>query len=53
MQNISVERFEYLRVVLERQQSREIDYSEAVEVGETLIRFFEVLAEGGLHGKEN
>jgi hypothetical protein len=40
------ERINALRFILEREQGREVSYSEAVEVGETLLSFFEVLAEG-------
>ena len=38
------DRFEALRLILEGQQSRTITYGEALEVGESLISFFEVLA---------
>ena len=38
------DRFEALRLILEGQQSRPITYGEALEVGESLISFFEVLA---------
>lgn len=36
---------ESLRVILEHEQSRHIPYEEALEVGESLISFFELLAE--------
>lgn len=39
------EDIELLRDILERQQSRPVPYEEAVEVSESLIIFFEVLAQ--------
>jgi hypothetical protein len=39
------ETIESLRVILEREQSRPVPYKEALEVGESLITFFELLAE--------
>lgn len=53
MQDVSTKRVESLRLILEREQGREISHSEALEIGETFVRFFEVLAEGGVDGKEN
>ena len=35
---------EQLRQLLEREQQREVDYREAIEVSRDLIEFFEVLA---------
>jgi hypothetical protein len=40
------ERVEALRSILEREQCRPISYAEAAEVGESLMNFFETLAEG-------
>lgn len=53
MQDVSTEKVESLRLILEREQGREISRSEALEVGEALVRFFEVLAEDGADGKES
>jgi hypothetical protein len=36
---------EVLRLILEHEQSRHIVYEEALDIGESLITFFEVLAE--------
>ncbi len=38
-------RVELLRQILIKEQSREIAYDEAVDVGESLLTLFEVLAE--------
>jgi hypothetical protein len=45
-------RIESLRHILEFNQGRNVSYDEAKEVGESLITFYEVLAEGngGQHG---
>jgi len=40
------ERVEALRLILEREQCRPVSYAEAAEIGESLMRFFEVLAGG-------
>jgi hypothetical protein len=42
-----LENVEALRLILEHQQSRHIVYEEALDVGESLITFFKVLAEPG------
>jgi len=42
----SAEIYESLRLILEREQSRQIALEEALDVGDSLIVFFEVLAEG-------
>lgn len=39
------ESVETLRLILEHEQARSIIYEEAFDVGESLITFFEVLAE--------
>ena len=39
------DRTERLRLILEHEQGRPISYDEAQELGESLINFFEVLAE--------
>lgn len=39
------DRIESLRLILEREQHRPVTYGEALEVGESLINFFEVLAD--------
>ena len=39
-------RIESLRHILEFNQGRSVSYGEAKEVGESLITFYEVLAEG-------
>jgi len=41
------ENIESLRLILEQEQSRHIVYEEALDIGESLITFFEVLAESG------
>ncbi len=42
----SVDGIEVLRMILERQQARDVTYEEATEIGQSLITFFEVLGEG-------
>lgn len=44
-QALEDDRVESLRLLLERQQQRAISYEEALDVGETLVNFFELLAE--------
>lgn len=44
-QSSESERIERLRVILEQEQGRPVPYSEALEVGESLISFYEVLAD--------
>ena len=39
------DRIESLRLILEHEQSRSIAYDEALEIGESLISFYEVLAD--------
>jgi hypothetical protein len=39
------DQIESLRLILEHEQNRSIEYTEAQEVGESLISFFEILAE--------
>ena len=41
----STDRVEDLRRILEEEQDREISYGEANDVGESLLIFFQVLAE--------
>lgn len=38
------ETIEALRLILEREQSRQIDEAEVIEIGESLITFYELLA---------
>lgn len=40
-----MDRIECLRLILEAEQGRSVTYEEALEVGESLICFFEVLAD--------
>lgn len=40
-----IDSVEALRQILETKQQRSVTYTEAIEVGESLINFFEVLAE--------
>jgi hypothetical protein len=47
-QAVDVEKIERLRAILESEQCRPITFDEALEVGESLINFFEVLAEDAL-----
>ena len=42
---LEAERIESLRQILEAEQSRPVTYEEALEIGESLINFFEVLAD--------
>jgi hypothetical protein len=42
----SDEQIEALRLILEKQQSRPVAYDEALEVGEALLDFLELLAFG-------
>lgn len=39
------ERIESLRLILEKEQHRNVTYDEALEVGRSLVRFFKALAE--------
>jgi hypothetical protein len=48
-QSTAVDRIEDLRHILERQQSRIITREDAVEIGESLITFFELLGENPAH----
>lgn len=43
-QESETDRIEALRHILESQQRRTVTYGEALEVGESLISFFQVLA---------
>ena len=45
-QTLDASGIESLRLILERQQRRPVTYEEALEVGESLISFFMVLADG-------
>jgi hypothetical protein len=44
-QSSESERIERLRMILEQEQGRPVTYGEALEVGESLISFYEVLAD--------
>ena len=44
-QLVKDDRIESLRIILEREQHRSVTYSEAAEIGESLIDFFVVLAD--------
>jgi hypothetical protein len=44
-QFVEVDRVEDLRNILERQQSKMVTREEALEIGESLITFFELLGE--------
>ena len=39
------ETIEALRLILEREQSRPIDEAEAIEIGESLLTFYELLGQ--------
>ena len=39
------DRIEVLRVILEREQGRPVEYAEAREVGNSLVSFYEALGE--------
>jgi hypothetical protein len=42
---IPKEAIEALRLILEREQSREIDEAEVIEIGESLLTFYELLGQ--------
>jgi hypothetical protein len=44
-QKLAADQVENLRIILEQKQKREITSSEAAEVGQSLIDFFELLAD--------
>lgn len=44
---LSKETIEALRLILEREQSREISDAEAREIGESLVTFYELLGQQG------
>jgi hypothetical protein len=47
------DRVEILRLTLEHEQQRPVSYSEAMEVGDALIKFYKTLADsGGPNGQE-
>lgn len=41
----SISKIEELRLILETKQGRPISYDEALEVGESLVSYFKILAE--------
>jgi hypothetical protein len=41
------DQFEHLRLILESEQNRPVTYSEAVDVGDSLLSFFHILADEG------
>ena len=43
-QTSGVDKIEALRLILENEQHKSITYGEALEVGESLLHFFEILA---------
>ncbi|HEU4966425.1 MAG TPA: hypothetical protein VFT53_03005 [Candidatus Saccharimonadales bacterium] len=48
MQSFTTDQYDTLREILEQEQVRPITRDEAVEVGDMLAHFFEVLAEGAV-----
>lgn len=46
---LDAERIESLRRILEAEQCRSVTHEEALEVGKSLITFFEVLADDSRH----
>jgi|GEM_PF-4074248 len=44
-QEQSTDKFEVLRAIVMRQESREVDGDEAREIGESLIDFYHILAD--------
>ena len=44
-ETLDAERIESLRLILEAEQCRPVTYEEALEIGKSLINFFEVLAD--------
>lgn len=41
----NTDRFEALRHILEARQNRDVSYDEALEIGESLVSYFKLLAE--------
>lgn len=45
VQTLPKETIEALRLILEREQSRHIDDAEVIEIGESLLTFYELLGQ--------
>ena len=45
VQTLPKETIEALRLILEREQSRRIDDAEVIEIGESLLTFYELLGQ--------
>lgn len=52
-QKQSADKFEVLRAIIIRQESREVGHDEAREIGESLLDFFQLLAEEESDGADD
>lgn len=52
VQTLPKETIEALRLILEREQSRHIDDAEVIEIGESLLTFYELLGQQSEPGDE-
>lgn len=52
-QKQSADKFEVLRAIIIRQESREVGHDEAREIGESLIDFYSLLAEEESNGADD
>lgn len=50
-QSVEKDNVETLRLILEHEQERQVTYEEALEIGDSLITFFEALSEAGVSGE--
>ena len=49
---LEADKVESLRLILQRQLAKHVGYKEALEIGESLISFYEVLADDGINPSE-
>jgi hypothetical protein len=52
-QEQSADKFEVLRAIVMRQESREVDHDEAREIGESLLDFYSLLADEAPDGADD
>lgn len=52
-QKQSADKFEVLRAIVMRQESREVGHDEAREIGESLLDFYHLLAEEESNGADD
>jgi hypothetical protein len=52
-QKQSADKFEVLRAIIIRQESREVGHDEAREIGESLLDFYQLLAEEESDGADD